>query len=182
MNTGKDKNFNIEHKKQKNIDRRSFMKKLLLGGTFLLGSSAVLNYCDDESSSTKVNNGGGETKDASKQEPTLYQIPEEKGMVLNYPGDKLLIVRDNEDKVYALSNICTHQSCYVKLNPSSTRLECPCHRSIFALDGALIEGIAKRPLDRYRIKAKGSSMVDVNTRQVYKYEDKEYDKQFVNLR
>jgi nitrite reductase/ring-hydroxylating ferredoxin subunit len=40
--------------------------------------------------------------------------------------------------VSARSGICTHQLCRLKLNVPERRLDCPCHRTFFALDGTVI--------------------------------------------
>ncbi len=171
---------NNEQNMQKTHNRRSFLKKMAMGGALLLTSSTVLKNCDD-SSKDKNKKTSDSNDNGKKSEPTLYQIPEEKGTALSYPGDKLIIARDEKNKIYALSNVCTHQACYVKFNSSSKKFECPCHESIFKLDGSIVRGIAKRPLDRYKIKLKGASMVDVNTKQVYKYGNKGYNEQFITV-
>ena len=38
----------------------------------------------------------------------------------------------------ALSGICTHQGCVLHANEASGRLDCPCHRAAFSLDGAVL--------------------------------------------
>lgn len=40
--------------------------------------------------------------------------------------------------VTARSGICTHQACRLVLNRPENRLDCPCHRTFFALDGQVI--------------------------------------------
>jgi cytochrome b6-f complex iron-sulfur subunit len=38
----------------------------------------------------------------------------------------------------ALSRICTHQGCVLHANEASKRLDCPCHRAAFSLDGTVL--------------------------------------------
>ena len=38
----------------------------------------------------------------------------------------------------ALSGICTHQGCALRANEASGRLDCPCHRAAFSLDGTVL--------------------------------------------
>ena len=37
-----------------------------------------------------------------------------------------------------VSGACTHQGCLLKLNEQAERLDCPCHRTSFGLDGSLL--------------------------------------------
>jgi cytochrome b6-f complex iron-sulfur subunit len=38
----------------------------------------------------------------------------------------------------ALSGVCTHQGCLLKHNQADGRLDCPCHRAAFSLDGDVL--------------------------------------------
>jgi menaquinol-cytochrome c reductase iron-sulfur subunit len=46
-----------------------------------------------------------------------------------------------------LSASCPHLGCPVDYDAASHRFECPCHGSVFALDGARVSGPAPRGLD-----------------------------------
>jgi Rieske Fe-S protein len=50
----------------------------------------------------------------------------------------------------ALSTICTHAGCEVRVLLNS--FECPCHGSAYAVDGAVEEGPASRPLQRFIVE------------------------------
>lgn len=45
-----------------------------------------------------------------------------------------------DGKPVAVSGVCTHQGCVLMLlrQDASPRLECPCHRAVFATDGAVV--------------------------------------------
>src|SRR5581483_8204971 len=46
----------------------------------------------------------------------------------------------------AVSGACTHQGCLLRLNVDAGRLDCPCHRTAFALDGkTLFHQLAAAP-------------------------------------
>ena len=47
----------------------------------------------------------------------------------------------------ALSTVCTHKGCEVRVMPDS--FQCPCHGSSFHRDGAVAEGPASQPLQRF---------------------------------
>jgi len=50
--------------------------------------------------------------------------------------------------LYAYNLICTHQQCPVEYNQNNSRLECPCHGSIFDpfKDASVVSGPANKPL------------------------------------
>jgi len=61
----------------------------------------------------------------------------------------------------ALSGICTHQGCALHANAASGRLDCPCHRAAFSLDGTVLfhefpEPL--RPLPRLRVRRAGNDV------------------------
>lgn len=68
------------------------------------------------------------------------------------PGRSVALYRD-EDRVYAVSTICTHLGCVVK--PLDDGFDCPCHGSKFAKNGAVLKGPAPAPLPWYEIKHLG---------------------------
>lgn len=60
------------------------------------------------------------------------------------------IVRDAE-RIYAVWSRCTHMQCTVQWDRNSSAFNCPCHRSRFDFHGNVTSGLAKRPLERFRI-------------------------------
>lgn len=47
-------------------------------------------------------------------------------------------VRRDGGQVAAVSGICTHQGCALRLDPPARELRCPCHRTSFAVNGTLV--------------------------------------------
>jgi nitrite reductase/ring-hydroxylating ferredoxin subunit len=47
-------------------------------------------------------------------------------------------VTQHEGTLTAVSGACTHQGCLLKLNQAAGRLDCPCHRTAFGVDGKLM--------------------------------------------
>lgn len=60
------------------------------------------------------------------------------------------LVRDDE-KIYALSTVCTHLGCTPNYQPNEEKFKCPCHGSGFYKTGINFEGPAPRPLERFKI-------------------------------
>jgi len=50
--------------------------------------------------------------------------------------------------VTARSGVCTHQGCHLRLNDAERRLDCPCHRTQFALDGRVVTSQLPEPPPR----------------------------------
>jgi cytochrome b6-f complex iron-sulfur subunit len=46
-------------------------------------------------------------------------------------------VSERDGTLSAVSGACTHQGCLLKLNQPAGRLDCPCHRTAFGVDGTL---------------------------------------------
>jgi cytochrome b6-f complex iron-sulfur subunit len=55
--------------------------------------------------------------------------------------------------IMAIFKVCTHLGCLYDWVPITTRFECPCHGSKFALTGDYLDGPARRSLDRFVIQA-----------------------------
>ncbi len=57
------------------------------------------------------------------------------------------VVRRSQAEVTAYSPICPHAGCYYNWSSELRRFACPCHASVFELNGAVVSGPAPRPLD-----------------------------------
>lgn len=79
--------------------------------------------------------------------------------ILTVKETKLLVVRDSDSTVKALNPMCTHKSCEVQYRPSSNDLGCKCHKSAFKLDGSVMGGPAKKPLQTYEASLNGEQIV-----------------------
>lgn len=57
------------------------------------------------------------------------------------------IVKHSSVQATVFSPICPHLGCYYLWNQQTGHFECPCHASVFTLDGRVLGGPAPRPLD-----------------------------------
>ena len=71
----------------------------------------------------------------------------------------------SEDGIYALIAICTHLGCTPIWHPNENRIKCPCHGSVFLLDGQNIAGPAPSPLFRAAISLDLNGNIAVDKRQ-----------------
>ncbi|MEA5477503.1 Rieske 2Fe-2S domain-containing protein [Pseudanabaena galeata UHCC 0370] len=83
---------------------------------------------------------------------TVAQLDKE-GTLLS-SDKKIAVVRDPKDstKLLAVNPTCPHKSCTVKWEKANKEFVCPCHDAKFAADGALRQGPADKPLQRYASK------------------------------
>ena len=60
------------------------------------------------------------------------------------------VVKSPDNQVTAFGPQCTHLGCAYHWDEGKNEFLCPCHTSLFSIDGKVISGPAPRPLDRYR--------------------------------
>lgn len=80
----------------------------------------------------------------------------------NYPGKVSFggYVIKTGGQLLVLSLTCSHLGCSVQWTPSKKTFNCPCHGSIFNIDGHVVHGPATAPLSHYSWK-KGSSPTEI---------------------
>jgi menaquinol-cytochrome c reductase iron-sulfur subunit len=62
------------------------------------------------------------------------------------------VVKKPNNDVVAFAPQCTHLGCAYHWDDRSHTFVCPCHNSVFSMDGQVLGGPAPRPLDRYMTK------------------------------
>jgi Rieske Fe-S protein len=77
-------------------------------------------------------------------------------------GTDAILFKTKDEKVYALSRICTHEGCSVNFDLAQNRLICPCHGATYeAPDGNVISGPTQRNLKKINIKVDGDNVLEV---------------------
>ena len=70
------------------------------------------------------------------------------------------IVKQSDDRAVAFVPQCTHLGCAYHWDESKSSFVCPCHSSVFSIDGKVLSGPAPRQLDRYAVRVeRGDLMV-----------------------
>jgi menaquinol-cytochrome c reductase iron-sulfur subunit len=69
------------------------------------------------------------------------------------------VVKMPNNQLVAYSPGCTHLGCPYHWDQAKNEFVCPCHNSVFALDGKVLDGPAPRPLDRYQTKIQGNRLL-----------------------
>ena len=69
------------------------------------------------------------------------------------------VVKYPNEQVVAFAPQCTHLGCAYHWDQGKEEFICPCHNSIFAIDGKVKDGPAPRPLDQYQTKVDGTALL-----------------------
>ena len=93
--------------------------------------------------------------DLGNGEGVKFQAPADQGFVMkdgggdNAPGKIAFAgyaAKDERGNVNVFATNCSHLGCSINLNSDKKRFECPCHGSIFDIDGKVTHGPAVYPL------------------------------------
>jgi menaquinol-cytochrome c reductase iron-sulfur subunit len=69
------------------------------------------------------------------------------------------VVKDAANHITAFGPQCTHLGCAYHWEEAKGEFLCPCHNSLFAIDGRVISGPAPRPLDRFETRLDGTKLL-----------------------
>jgi menaquinol-cytochrome c reductase iron-sulfur subunit len=69
------------------------------------------------------------------------------------------VVKDSANQVTAFGPQCTHLGCAYHWEQGKGQFLCPCHSSLFSIDGKVAAGPAPRPLDRFQTRLNGSKLL-----------------------
>ncbi|MBC2717631.1 MAG: ubiquinol-cytochrome c reductase iron-sulfur subunit [Desulfobacteraceae bacterium] len=87
----------------------------------------------------------------------------EKGSVTAFRRGQFYLIRLDDGGFMALSRKCTHLGCTVPWVASEKKFICPCHSSVFDINGAVLQSPAPRPLDVFAVMIENSIIkVDTN--------------------
>ncbi|NEO85302.1 MAG: Rieske (2Fe-2S) protein [Spirulina sp. SIO3F2] len=149
------------------MERRQFLSWVSVG---MLASSLpmVLAACGGSSGGDETASDGKDAAaDAPAEEKLDTSIREDGFQALAKVEDvdagavvdkvntnaSVMMFRDPDSaELVALNPMCTHQGCTVDFDADAKELSCPCHGSKFALDGAVTNGPAKKPLPAFEVK------------------------------
>jgi menaquinol-cytochrome c reductase iron-sulfur subunit len=70
----------------------------------------------------------------------------------------VFVIRKDETKVLALSNICTHLGCRVSWHVDIQEFVSPCHDGHFDINGIVTKGPPPRPLDEFDTKTENDNL------------------------
>ena len=59
------------------------------------------------------------------------------------------VMKHSSSEIMAFSPVCPHLGCHYDWHPEQKEFICPCHGSVFSIDGKVLGGPAPRPLDTF---------------------------------
>jgi menaquinol-cytochrome c reductase iron-sulfur subunit len=69
------------------------------------------------------------------------------------------VVKMDDQSVVAFAPNCTHLACAYHWDAQQNNFVCPCHASVFSVDGKVLAGPAPRPLDRYASRVENGKLM-----------------------
>ena len=135
--------------------RRKFIKTI--GGAVTLGSTSLLLQ----------NCSAGLAAYRGEFDGTTIMVPQSAAAALAAPNGMMLVRAPNlpitivlrrldGQNLTALSTVCTHKGCEVRVLPDA--YECPCHGSSYHLDGTVEEGPASQSLQSFAVRETAESI------------------------
>jgi len=76
-----------------------------------------------------------------------YEETVSDGFVRSEAVRHVWVIKKSASEVTVFSPICPHLGCRYDWDPGASLFKCPCHASVFRLDGTVVSGPAPRPLD-----------------------------------
>lgn len=147
------------------VNRRSWIKaaistlSALIGGVLAASAGTYLFGTPEKYDQESWAEAGDITKlQAGKpQEITFERNRVDAWRARNERASAWVILKTN-GSVTAYSPLCTHLGCAYHWESAAHAFVCPCHGSTFDVNGKVITGPARRPLDRYESKVQGQRL------------------------
>lgn len=146
------------------MDRRSFFKR---GAGFLSAATAILvgvpligSLLNPKSTGKKQFVEIADLDALPIEEPKrviFSELVKDAFMVEPATSD-VWVIKHSDSNVTVFSTICPHLGCSYDYQPASKQFLCPCHSSIFALDGKVKSGPSPRGLDTLPLKIENGKL------------------------
>ena len=139
------------------MNRRDAISKLTISAGAMVVLPAAFVSCEkndpepDTNPGTGNNGNGDITIDLTKAENSA--LTSVGGFLIS---GSMIVINTGNNTYVALSKVCTHSGCSVTYNSSNNNLPCPCHGSLFSIDGSVLNGPATAPLRKYTVTVDGN--------------------------
>ena len=144
--------------------RRKFLKIAIAALTFTSGIVLGLPFIRTIYRSAPVRKAGwsevAKLADLPPGRPVSIKFPtlSEDAFVRGDVVRSVWVIKHSGTELSVFSPVCTHLGCYFAWNQTAERFECPCHASVFSIDGKVLGGPAPRPLDALPHKVENNTL------------------------
>ena len=131
------------------MKRRNFLSWLGFGWLMSRLPIAVTGFlaaCTGQSQADQAQ----KTADGFQKVGTIADLDQKKQILVEQTPNPILVVRDPT---------CTHQGCLVNWTEERKAFTCPCHNSVFAADGKVLQAPATKPLATYPVQLDGQTIM-----------------------
>ncbi|HEY5648072.1 MAG TPA: Rieske 2Fe-2S domain-containing protein, partial [Nitrospiria bacterium] len=107
----------------------------------------------------------GRVADLTVRQPgeLSYTVTVHDGWLKSTEMKSVWAVKGEEGKVKVFSPLCTHLGCGYRWDGGERTFKCPCHNSVFDMDGNVLAGPAPRPLDPLPVKIEDGKIFVIYT-------------------
>ena len=151
---------------EKDISRRNFMVRTIIGIFVLIGAAmtAALGGFGVLPALRKKESGwsdAGSTADLQVGRPQERRFFEtvKSGWQKEKVERAVWLVKKSDNSVTAFSPNCPHLGCGYRWVAAHQRFECPCHASVFDVNGKLLSGPSPRSLDTIETRVEGGRLL-----------------------
>jgi len=141
-----------DEKSKAGSQRRDFLGMAIVGTAAALGATAAvpgLAFLRPSSRRIPGSASAGRVQD--------FPVGTSRTILLD---DKpVLVIRLPDGEFKAFSAVCTHLGCIVQYSQERSRIECPCHRGVFALDGHNVSGPPAKPLEPVKVEIESGTLI-----------------------
>jgi menaquinol-cytochrome c reductase iron-sulfur subunit len=102
----------------------------------------------------------GNLKDLSTGKPTrlAFAVKTTSAYITETVLHDVWVIKQPSSEVTVFSPICPHLGCEYNWDPQSNHFECPCHGSVYGINGKVLGGPAPRPLDTLSAKVQAGNL------------------------
>ena len=145
--------------------RRGFYQRMIYGAASLITAALTVpavaylfSPFRGESDNAWAEAGDVRTLPLGQPQELVFQKKRVDAWKTTVEKDTAWVVRTGEQEVVAFAPQCTHLGCGYHWDQQSKHFVCPCHASVFAVDGRVLSGPAPRPLDRLETRIEGNRL------------------------
>ena len=147
------------------VTRRSFYEVCIHGLSVLMGAALAIPGVVYLFAKPRTKQTGDWVEAADlnqlqpgKPEEVLFNRSRVDGWRVVNEKTSAWVVKMDDQTAIAYSPACTHLGCAYHWDEQQSEFVCPCHNSMFSVDGKVLSGPAPRPLDRLEIRVENRKL------------------------